>query len=177
MVVKQTKESKTLQTTAAVYISCTHMCHGHEPTQNSVGFTTQWRETNTADQTWSPALTTTPVGALLCKAATKLIRHDWHLIWPVVFKSYSDVTFRHDRRHHHFCRVRSSFEFPPSSLWSSWISSSPHLMKQFVKSEFHCCIEAVKPSRPSGLKNVYFILNCSYAAYSTQCPKWTNSFA
>jgi len=121
-------------------------------------FTTQRRATNTADQSRSPALTTTPVGTLLYKAATKLIRHDWHLIWPVMFNSHSDVTFRHGHRHHHFCGVRfvksSSFESPPSSLWSSRISSSPHLIKQFVMSEFHCFFEAVKPSKPSGL-------NCS----------------
>jgi len=178
MVVKQTKESKTLQTTAPVDISCTHRCHGHEQTQNSVGFTSQWRVTNTADQTWSPALTTAPVGALLCKAATKRIRHYWHLIWPVMFNSHSDVTFRHDCRYHLFCKVRfvksSSFESPPSSLWSSWISLSPLLIMQFVMSEFHCCVEAVQPSKTSDLKNAYSIKNCSSAAYCTQCRKWTN---
>jgi len=106
MVVKQTKQSKTLQTTADVDISCTQRRHCYEPTQISVCFSTQWRETNTADQTRLPALTTTPAGALLRKAATTLIRHDWHPIWPIQFDCYRDITFRHDHRHHHFCRIK-----------------------------------------------------------------------
>jgi len=178
MVVKQTKKSKTLQTTADVYISCTRRCHCREPTQNAACFPSQWRETNTADQTRASALTTTPVGALLCKAVTKLIRHEWHLIRPVFFNYCSDVSFRHDHRHHHFCRVKfvrsSSYESPPSSLRSSWISSSPQLIKQFVMSELLCCVEAVQPSKPSGLKHAYCVLNCSSAAYCRQCPRWTN---